>query len=250
MIFLRSVLFNIVMFTSGALFSLYGLVLNRVAPGRLLPAAVLWARLVIAALRVICRIRLAVIGVENLPQMGAAVIAAQHQSAFDTLVWLTLLPRTAYVLKVELLKLPLMGKLLVPTGFIPVDRSGGARSLRQLVVDCRKAARLDKQIVIFPEGTRVAPGERGELLPGVVAVAHSLNLPVIPAATDSGLFWGKKAFTKRPGVLTVRVFPPLPLDATRAEILARLVTCFYETGVDKSVEEAPPVFANELRFTP
>jgi 1-acyl-sn-glycerol-3-phosphate acyltransferase len=241
---LRSVIFNVVMFTSGAIFSLFGLVLNRVAPERMLGVAVLWARLVIGALEVICGIRLRVIGAEHLPRAGAAVIAAQHQSAFDTLVWLTLLPRTAYVLKVELLKLPLMGKLLVPTGFIPVDRAGGARSLRQLVVDCRRAANADKQIVIFPEGTRVAPGERGELLPGVVAVAHSLNLPVIPVATDSGLYWGKQAFTKRPGVLTVRVFPPLPLSATRAEILQRLDACFYHLGVDKSVEEAAPTFVN------
>jgi 1-acyl-sn-glycerol-3-phosphate acyltransferase len=244
MILLRSALFNLFMFATGALFSLYGLVVNRVAPARLLPAAVLWARLVLGALRVICGIRVQVIGHENLPKAGAAVIAAQHQSAFDTLVWLTLLPRTAYVLKVELLKLPLMGRLLVPTGFIPVDRDGGARSLRQLVVDCRQAARAGKQIVIFPEGTRVAPGSRGELMPGVVAVAHSLNLPVIPVATDSGLFWGRKAFTKSPGVLTVRVFPPLPVAAPRAEILDRLAVCYYETAVDKSVGEAAPVLVS------
>jgi 1-acyl-sn-glycerol-3-phosphate acyltransferase len=241
---LRSVLFNIVMFTTGAAFSLYGLVLHRLAPERMLPAAMLWARLVIGALKVICGIHVRVVGAEYLPKDGAAVIAAQHQSAFDTLIWLTLLPRTAYVLKVELLKLPLMGPLLVPTGFIPVDRDGGARSLRRLVVDCRAAARAGRQIVIFPEGTRVAPGSRGELLPGVVAVAHSLNLPVIPVATDSGLFWGRKAFTKRPGVLTVRLFAPLPVDAPRAEILRRLAVCYYEPVVDKSVEDIVPDFAS------
>jgi 1-acyl-sn-glycerol-3-phosphate acyltransferase len=244
MILLRSGLFNIVMFLTGAAFSLYGMVLRRVAPARMLPAAMLWARLVIGALRMICGIRVRVIGAEYLPKQGAAVIAAQHQSAFDTLIWLTLLPRAAYVLKVELLKLPLMGPLLVPTGFIPVDRDGGARSLRQLVVDCRAAAKAGKQIVIFPEGTRVAPGSRGELAPGVVAVAHSLNLPVIPVATDSGLFWGRKAFTKRPGVLTVRVFAPLPVAAGRAEILNRLAVCYYESNVDKSVEDAAPEFAS------
>jgi len=244
MILLRSALFNIVMFLTGAAFSLYGLVVNRVAPGRLLPLAVLWARLVLAALRGICGITLEVTGAEYLPATGAAVIAAQHQSAFDTLVWLILLPRAAYVLKIELLKLPLMGRLLVPCGFIPVDRDGAAAALRQLVVDCRRAAVQGRQIVIFPEGTRVAPGERGVLAPGVVAVAHSLNLPVIPAATNSGLFWSRKAFLKYPGVIKVRVFPPLPGSAKRAEILHRLEGCFYEDAVDKSVEEAAAGFAD------
>lgn len=244
MILVRSVLFNIVMFGSGALFSLFGLVLNRVAPERMLGAGMVWARFVLRVLALVCGIRLEVTGAEHLPTQGRALIAAQHQSAFDTLVWLTLLPRTAYVLKAELLKLPMMGKLLMPAGFIPVDRSGGAMALRQLVVDCRKAAKADKQIVIFPEGTRVAPGTRGDLLPGVVAVAHSLNLPVIPAATDSGLHWGRKAFKKYPGVVKLRVYPPLPVNMTRAEIISRLAACYYETGVDNSVGEVPKILVN------
>jgi len=245
MIWLRSLAFNIVMFGAGTVLSLYGRALNRVAPARVIGAGMLWARISLAALKFCCGIRIEVEGAEHLPSGGPALIAAQHQSAFDTLVWLTLLPRPAYVLKQELLNLPLMGKLLLPSGFIAVDRSGGSGALRKMVADCRVAVAAGRQIVIFPEGTRVAAGEQVALQPGVVALAHALDLPVIPVATNSGLFWGKNAFNKRPGRLVVRLFPPLRVDARREEIMSTLTRIFYVEGVDNSVHEPAPDFARE-----
>jgi 1-acyl-sn-glycerol-3-phosphate acyltransferase len=196
----------------------------------------LWARISLRALTLLCGIRVEVSGAETLPRAGPGLIAAQHQSAFDTLVWLTLLPRPAYVLKRELLKLPLLGPLLIPSGFIAVDRAGGVAALRKMVADCRHAIAAGRQIVIFPEGTRVPAGQRRVVQPGVVALALALDLPVIPVATNSGLFWGRAAFNKYPGQLKIKVFPPLPRGTRRADVLRQLAECYYEKGVDNSVD--------------
>lgn len=241
MIPLRSLLFNIVMFSSGTVLSLYGRFLLGRAPTRIIDLGMTWARISLRALTTLCGIRINVIGQNFLPQSGPALIAAQHQSAFDTLVWLTLLPRPAYVLKQELLKLPLLGPLLIPSGFIAVDRNGGVAALRKMVADCRTAIAAGRQIVIFPEGTRVPAGERGTVQPGVVALAMALDLPVIPVATDSGLYWGRQAFTKYPGDLKIKIYPPLPRGTRRAEVIRRLTECYYMQGVDNSVSHVPPV---------
>jgi len=245
MIPLRSLAFNIVMFGTGTVLSLCGWVLKYTAPFYVIDLGMLWARISLAALRLFCGVRIDISGKKYLPQAGPALIAAQHQSAFDTLVWLTLLPRPAYVLKQELLRLPLLGPLLLPSGFIAVDRAGGAAALRKMVTDCRKAVATGRQIVIFPEGTRVPPGEQAVLQPGVVALAHALDLPVIPVATNSGLFWGKDAFNKRPGGLRIRIFPPLRAGARREEIITTLTDVFYRKGVDNSVDETANEFLHE-----
>jgi 1-acyl-sn-glycerol-3-phosphate acyltransferase len=222
---LPSLLFNIVMFGSGALLSLYGLALARFAPARLPELPRFWARLTLAALRLLCGVRVDVIG--QPPSGGGVIIAAQHQSAMDIFVGLALLHRPAFVLKQELLRLPLFGGLLEPTGMVAVDRDGGAPALRKMVAACRLRLAEGRPIVIFPEGTRVAPGASGALQPGVVALAHALNVPVIPLGTDSGTRWGRKAFWKSPGPVNVRFFPALPPGLRREEMLAALAACFY-----------------------
>jgi 1-acyl-sn-glycerol-3-phosphate acyltransferase len=242
---LRSLAFNIVMFGAGAGLSLCARLVKRFRPESVLDFGMLWARISLRALAMLCGVQIQVEGTEYLPKSGPALIAAQHQSAFDTLVWLQLLPRPAYVLKRELLDLPLLGPLLIPSGFIAVDRTGGSAALRKMVADCRAAVAQSRQIVIFPEGTRVPPGTRTPLQPGVVALAHALGLPVIPVATNSGIFWGRNAFHKRAGLLRIKIYPPLPAGSGRVQMLAALTEIFYETGVDNSVEEAVSDFVNE-----
>jgi len=249
-IFLRSLAFNLVMFGAGTILSLYGNLLKLFSPHRLLPLGQFWARLTLGSLAPLCRIHIKIIGQEYLPQNGPALLAAQHQSAFDTLLWLTLLPRPAYVLKQELLKLPLIGGLLLPSGFIAVDRAGGAAALRKMLSDCRAAIAEGRQIIIFPEGTRVPPGERATIQPGVAALAKHLNLPVIPVTTNSGLFWGRQAFHKYPGNLLVKLHPPLPAATSRPQLLSQLTHCFYDDPVDISVDQAASDLTIDTRNDP
>ena len=231
---LRSALFNLVFYVVTFVLTLYGLALRLVAPQRLIDLARFWARLVLGALRVLCRIDFAVIGSERLTPDQPMLIASRHQSAFDTLVWFTLLPRCSYVLKRELLRIPVFGWLIPPTGMVAVDRKGGAAAMRRLMRDGAKAAADGRQIVIFPEGTRARPGTLLPLHPGVAALAAATRLPVVPVVTDSGLHWGRRAFRKRPGTIHIRVLPPIaatPRDA----LMARLETELRAPAVENSV---------------
>ncbi len=210
MILLRSVLFNAWFFGVTTVLSVIGAAGVTVAPGSALPIARLWARLVLGGLRRLCGISWQARGLEHLPPGGPLLLASRHQSAFDTMIWLLLLPRCTYVMKQELARIPLFGRMVRPAGQIVVDRSGAATALRALVRDASAAAQTGRQIVIFPEGTRAAPGRPLPLQPGIAAIAMRTGLPVIPVVTDSGRLWGRRAFRKRPGVIHVTVLPPLP----------------------------------------
>lgn len=174
-----------------------------------------------AMLRVFCGVRVQVEGIENLPP-GAVLIVSKHQSAFDTVFWLSRLPDPCYVMKIELMRIPIWGSLARKVGMVAVDREGGAPALRLMVKQVREAAEAGRQIVIYPEGTRAAPGVTEPYQPGVAAIAAATRLTVVPVATNSGLFWGRKAFSKRPGVLRVKILPALPPGLGRARLMALL----------------------------
>jgi 1-acyl-sn-glycerol-3-phosphate acyltransferase len=247
MLFLRSFVFNAVMFGTCFVISAWlRLTASRKTAVYNLSKGQLWARITLRALKLFCRIGVTLCGAEFLPPDGPALIAAQHQSAFDTVFWLTALPRPAYVLKQELLRIPIFGPLLSASGFIAVDRDGGARSLRKMVVECRAAIAQGRQIVIFPEGTRVPAGERGSIQPGILALARALNLPVIPASTDSGLYWGRKSFHKHPGTVTVTLHAPITETAGSRDLLDELARIYYVESVDNSVSYCEAEFGHKI----
>ena len=239
MILIRSALFNIWSFGVSFVLLLPATFVSVAMPHRMLGFASFWARVVLAGLGPICGIRLVVTGRENLPSSGPALIASMHQSAFDTLVWMTLVPRCCYVLKRELLRVPLFGRLIPPAGMIAIDRSGGTHSLRALMHEGVRAAGEDRQIVIFPEGTRAAPGEILPLQPGIAALAASTGLPVIPVVTDSGLSWGRRAVRKQPGIIHIAIQPPIPPGLRRPDLMQRLERIFQGKAPAEGAEPAP-----------
>jgi 1-acyl-sn-glycerol-3-phosphate acyltransferase len=222
MLVLRSLLFNAGFFGLTALAGVLALPLLTAPRQWTLAVQRGWARVIIAMMRVLCGITLRVEGREHLPAKGPALIAAKHQSAFDTIVWFLLVPDPVYVLKAELFRIPVWGWHARHTRMIGVDRKGGASAMRGMLREAREAAAEGRQIVIFPEGTRVAPGARAPYQPGIVALAGATALPVIPVATNSGRLWGRRSFVKRPGEIVVKVLEPLPAGLTRAELLGAL----------------------------
>ncbi len=228
MILLRSLLFNIVFYGSTFLIVLPATVVRLISPAGVMPLARFWTRFVLANLRLICRIRIQIDGLDNLPA-GPALIASRHESAFDTLLWPTLAPRFCFVLKQELLRIPLFGKLLLATGMIAIDRDGGGATIRSMVRQAEQAVKDGRQIVIFPEGTRAPPGVLLPLHPGVAALASRTGLPVIPVETDSGTLWGRESFLKRPGVIRVVIHPPLGTDLGRIELMRQLEAALSKT---------------------
>ncbi len=240
MILLRSALFNVWFFGVTTVLGTVGLPVRWFARHRALALAQLWARSVLAGASAICGIRTVVLGRENLAP-GAALIASQHQSAYDTLVWLTLVPSVSYVFKAELGQIPLFGPLLVPAGQIALDRGGSFAAVRSLLRGADRAVAARRQIVIFPEGTRVSPGAETELRPGFTAIAARTGLPIIPVATDSGRLWGRRAFLKRPGDVHIVIGRPIPGDLKSAALLEILTQRWREAHaglqpVDKVVD--------------
>lgn len=221
MIVIRSAVFNVYFFAATFVVTIAATVARLISAERVLGYAIVWAQLILWGLRTICGIRVEVSGRENIPE-GAALIASAHQSAFDTIVWLTLVPRACYVFKQELLRIPLFGHLVVAAGMIPIDRSSGAAAMRSLLRAGERAKGEARQIIIFPEGTRAPPDQPLPLQSGVAALAIRTGLPVVPVATDSGRYWGRRAFQKRPGTIHVMVRPALPANLRRGELMAQL----------------------------
>lgn len=225
MIFLRSAVFNLFFFGSTFLLTVPAYVISFIAPDSIMGWARFWARLQISAVRIICGIRLDVSGRENLPP-GPALIASRHESAFDILAWIALVPASCFVVKQELTRIPLFGRLIVIIGMIAVDRAAGASAMRALLRGGDRAKAQSRHIVIFPEGTRLDPAEHIPLQPGVAALAARTRVPVIPVMTDSGQCWGKRAFRKRPGVIHIVIQPALPPGLGRDQVMAALTSAY------------------------
>jgi 1-acyl-sn-glycerol-3-phosphate acyltransferase len=229
---LRSIVFNVWFYAVTAVMAVAALLPSLGAPDRAadraLAVARLWARLVLSGLRWLCGITWVVTGQENIPASGATLIASNHQSAFDTMVWLMLVPRACYVVKRELLRVPVFGPACKLTGMIMVDRGAGGAAIRSLLREADRAVAERRQIVIFPEGTRVPPGAMLPLQPGVAALASRTGLPLIPVATDSGYCWGRRAFRKRPGVIHIAVGAAIPAGLRREELMQRLEQAIAE----------------------
>lgn len=236
---IRSGLFSLWFLGASFVLVVYGMFLR---PERLPAHGVVWSRVVLSGMR-ICGITVEVTGQEHLPRSGPALIAPMHQSAFDTLIWLQMLPFCRYIVKAELLRIPMFGRLARYSGQIGVDRSGGAATMRGLLRDGGGALDAGGQVVIFPEGTRVRPGDFEPLQPGIAALASYSKLGVIPVLTDSGFCWRRGFWTKRPGVIRIHILPMLPAGLRRPELMARLTAIFQaeievqraRLAVDKSV---------------
>ncbi len=221
MIVLRSAVFNALFFGGSLVLTLVATVVRMVSPDRVLNVAMFWGRYLLATARIVCGIRLEVRGMEHIPP-GAALIASRHQSAFDTFVWLTLLPRCCYVFKQELRRIPLFGPLIGAAGMIEVNRTGGSAAIRSLLLEADRAVREGRQVVIFPEGTRSEPGRPLILQSGIAAMAARTGLPVIPVSTDSGWCWGRRAFRKRPGTIRIVIGQPIPAQTERRALMRAL----------------------------
>jgi 1-acyl-sn-glycerol-3-phosphate acyltransferase len=218
---IRSLLFNILFALWTALifiFSLPTLVLPRSAAWWM---GGLWVRGALLLLRATVGLGHQVRGAEH-RVTGPAIYAAKHQSAWDTLVFPLLLDKPAYVLKRELIRVPLFGSYLKQCGMIPVDREGGGSALKQLLRAARIAVAQGRSILIYPEGTRMPPGERRPYHPGVAALYGDLGIPVVPVALNSGLFWGRRAFHKKPGTITIEFLPPIAPGLPRREFMREL----------------------------
>ena len=218
---LRALAFNIAFFGVTALLGVAGLPLLLAPRSWVMHFGRFWARCVLALLKTIVGLDGEIRGLEHLPT-GPCIISMKHQSAWDTLILPLILDDFAVVVKRELFFIPFYGWYAARAGSIAIDRRGGAGALRGMVAAARRAAAAGRQVVIFPQGTRTAPGQRLAYQPGVAALYLALDLPVVPVAVNSGLFWGRRSFVKRRGRIILAFLEPIPPGLPRREMMAEL----------------------------
>jgi 1-acyl-sn-glycerol-3-phosphate acyltransferase len=222
MIVLRSIIFNILFYLVLVLFLLLGspvLLMPRIYAIRALQA---WGRVSNWLLRVICKVHIEVRGRENLVD-APMLVAGKHQSAWETFAIPALLNDPCMVLKRELFYIPIYGW---PYAFkfkmIGVDRSGGSKSLKDLIARGREEVACGRQIVIMPEGTRKAIGAPPDYKPGAAALYTGLNVPCVPFGLNAGLFWPRRKFLRYPGTIIIEFGKAIPAGLPRKEFQKQL----------------------------
>jgi 1-acyl-sn-glycerol-3-phosphate acyltransferase len=231
----RSCLFNLCLWLWTAVMLITALPWLVLAPRLMLAHSRFWMRGVHLLLARIVGLEHEVRG--QAPAPNPAIFAFKHQSAWETLSIHLLLDGAAIALKRELTQIPLFGWCLLHAGMIPIDRAGGARALRGLIQGGRAALARGAPIVIFPEGTRVAPGEHRAYQPGVAALYRHLDCPVVPVALNSGVFWPRRSFVKRPGRVVVEFLPPIEPGLEREAFMTELHNRL-EAAAERLVAEA------------
>ncbi len=233
MTFLRSLAFLLLQAVFTVLFVVVAIVAVPLPPVPRYRFIGLWARAVIFMARHILGIRHRVVGLENLPAGGPAIVMAKHQSAWETIAFQLIFPPLAFVLKKELLKLPFFGWGLAMISPIAIDRDAGREALRD--IEKQGQDRLDKGfwVLVFPEGTRVKHGEHGKYNIGGAWLAAKTGAPVIPVAHNAGRLWPKNAFLKRPGEITVVIGPAIATTGKRAAAINAEVEAWIEAEMAK-----------------
>ncbi len=227
MVALRSLLFNAILFISVAIYALLVLP-TAVLPYRLRYRIITqWARMQGFLLKKLCRLDYRVEGQEHLPA-GAAIVMSKHQSAWETIMFQQIFPPQTWVLKHELIWVPLFGWALALMRPIAIDRGAGRQAIEQVIERGRERLQSGIWVVVFPEGTRVPPGVRKRYGIGGAVLAAETGYPIVPVAHNAGSFWLRRGFLKRPGTIQVVIGPMIDPRGKKAEEIIKQVEEWIE----------------------
>ncbi|GAA4120720.1 lysophospholipid acyltransferase family protein [Aminobacter aganoensis] len=213
-----------------------------------------WARTSLWLQEKIAGTKSEISGVENLPE-GSFILAPKHQSFWDAIAFFPYLRDPLYILKRELMWIPFFGWYIAKMKMIPVNRGKRSAALKAVVVATRKEMQHDRQLIIYPEGTRRAPGDEPAYKWGIAELYAALNMPVVPVAHVAGLYWPRRKFLRFPGTIKARFLKPIPAGLSREEFMSRLVA-ETEAACDEFLIEAarsnnpppmPPTAVKRLR---
>jgi 1-acyl-sn-glycerol-3-phosphate acyltransferase len=221
LLFIRSLAYNALFYANVIVLLIVALPTFFMPRRAILFMAKVWARSSVWLLRVICGTHVEWRGLEKLPS-GGYVVAAKHQSSWETFALLPLFDEPTFILKRELQWIPVFGWLTIKGGMIPIDRSAGAQTIPKMMEHARRALRENRQIVIFPEGTRRAPYAEPAYKFGVARIYAETGATCVPIALNSGLFWPRRKFLRYPGTIVAEVLDPIPPGLAPAEFMKRL----------------------------
>ena len=248
MVILRSVLYNLAFYVNLVVL-LFVALLALVLPRRvMLRMATLWGIISVWLLRVICGTRVEYRGLEKLPK-GPLIVAAKHQSTWETFALLWLFDDYTFIVKRELTWIPLFGWCMAKARMVPVDRGGGAQALARMTERAAQEIRSGRQLIIFPEGTRRAAGAPPRYKFGVAHLYADIGVPCVPIALNSGLFWPRRRFLRYPGTIIVEFLDPIAPGMDKDAFFAR-VQSDIETATARLVAEGRAELARNGQVVP
>jgi 1-acyl-sn-glycerol-3-phosphate acyltransferase len=236
LIFLRSLVFNVLFYFVLVLWLLFAVPTFLMPHTAILAVAKWWAKSSLFLLRIICGTRIEFRGVEKIPP-GPLIVAAKHQSMWETFALLPFFDQPLYILKRELKWIPFFGWYLMKADMIDVERAAGGKALRDMVRRAARAVREGRQLIIFPEGTRRPVEAPPHYKHGVAQVYKESGVACMPVALNSGLFWPRRNFMRYPGTLVVEFLDPLPPGLSRDEFIDRIRGAI-EGATDRIVKDA------------
>jgi 1-acyl-sn-glycerol-3-phosphate acyltransferase len=222
MLVLRSLIFSILFYGLFAVSAVAAAGISLISPKSLPPFARLWSRAWLAMYRAVCGVDYDVRGTENIPH-GGCLLAVKHQSVWDTCALFAIFDRPVFVLKNELMFIPFFGWALARLGCIPIKRGTGKSALEDMVRGTRVALTQNKQVVIFPEGTRTMIGQAANYKTGISHLYTALQVTCVPVALNSGAFWPRRKFLRPPGTIIIEVLSPIPPGIDRKEMFDLMV---------------------------
>jgi len=220
-IVLRSIAFNVLFYVGTFVYLVAALPTFFMRYTAIVEVAKSWARFNLMLLRVVVGLDYEIRGREKIPP-GAVLVAAKHQSAWETFALLPLFPNPVFILKRELQWIPIFGWLTIKGRMVPVDRRKGAKALVAMVERARIELALNRQLIIFPEGTRRPAGADPAYKQGVAHLYVAEGVPCVPIALNSGLFWPRRSVRRHPGKVLVEILDPIPAGLAREEFFQRL----------------------------
>ncbi len=238
MIWFRSALFWLAIVILTPLFTLIGILIRPLPPMQRYGMMSYWAKFMVFWLRITCGLRYRVIGQENIPA-GPAMVMCKHQSAWETMALQVFFPPQVWVMKREILKLPFFGWAISTLSPIAIDRTKRASAQKMLLEQGRDRVGKGFWIVIFPEGTRMAPGKRGQYKHGGARLAVDVGVPIVPVALNSGEFWPRNSFLKWPGEVTVVIGKPVETAGRTPQEITAEVEGWIEGEMAKIEGQGP-----------
>ncbi len=221
MVAVRSVVFNLLFYITFVVLLIVGLPMILGGRRGVFALASAWRAVSVWLLEHICGLKVEYRGLENIPP-GGVLIAAKHQSFLETFALLKYAPDFAIILKRQLTYIPLFGLYLIVSKQIAIDRSRGRQALQQIAAAARPVLAAGRQIFIYPEGTRRPPGAPPRYKPGVAAIYVETEAPCLPVAVNTGLFWRRRGFMRRPGVAVIEYLAPIAPGLDRKNFAALL----------------------------
>ena len=236
MVLLRSLIFNIAFYLNTLFLMVFFSILFFLPRDWGVFSIKLWARSSMWLLKVLTGTKCEFRGLENLPE-GPFILASKHQSAFETFALVTIVKDPVYILKRELMFMPIFGWYLKKFQMIPVHRGKGRKAIEDFMPKVRSAFAKGRQLLIYPEGTRTRPGAAAKYKIGVGHIYTEANVPCVPVALNTGLYWSRQSFRRYPGTIVIEVLPPIPTGLELTEFMLKMEASI-ETASNALIKEA------------